>query len=339
MSKAFNNDLFFSRTLDYLDRYLVGQCGKSEHTVRSYRDALTVFRRFLLDEKGISIMSFAFSDCTRDLLLDFMSYMKKKGLKETTCNQRLAAIRAYLWYAADGDIKLQPVALSASRVPFLREPKLDRPVIGKNELAALLAAPPDTKTGLRDRTILILLYDSAIRLEELLKLRLSDLSIDNESPYLRIHGKGDKERIVAITEKTCDHIRLYLKHFHRDSDNNQWLFYTVFKEQVHQMSPGNVERLINKYADMIRPDYPELPDRVHPHMFRRTRATNLYQDGVELDLVSRILGHSSTMTTRIYAMPSLEMLREAMEHNASETEETPLWLGKEEEMARLFGLR
>ena len=79
-----------------------------------------------------------------------------------------------------------------------------------------------------------------------------------------------------------------------DSPNTDVLFYTVIHEKAHAMSPGNVARIINKYADLIRADYPELPDKVHPHMFRRTRATNLYQNDIELELVSRILGHSST---------------------------------------------
>ena len=105
------------------------------------------------------------------------------------------------------------------------------------------------------------------------------------------------------------------------------------------MSPGNVERIVKKYADQVRSDYPEMPEKVYPHMMRRTRATNLYQDGVELELVSRILGHSSTQTTRIYAAPSVEMLREAMENQNEVPDEKPLWEGKEEELARLCGLR
>lgn len=106
------------------------------------------------------------------------------------------------------------------------------------------------------------------------------------------------------------------------------------------MSAGNVERLINKYANQIQTEHPDLSQKVHPHMFRRTRATNLYQSNVELELVSRILGHASTQTTRIYAKPSLEMLKEAMEKsNPVMEKEEPLWPEDEEELAKLFGLR
>ena len=145
MSKKLNGELFFSKTRDYLDTYLVTQCGKSAHTVKAYRDSLTIFRRYVHDERGFSIMKFQFSACTRDLVLDFMTYLKGNGYAESSCNQRLSAIKAYLWYVSDDDILLQPIALSVSRVPFLKEPKLTRPTIEENALAALLLAPQKTK--------------------------------------------------------------------------------------------------------------------------------------------------------------------------------------------------
>lgn len=340
MRNKLNTELFFSKTRDYLDTFLDRQCGKSAHTIKAYRDALTIFRRYVHDEKGFSIAKFQFTDCTRNFVLDFLIYLKDKKYAESSCNQRLSAIKSYLWYVSDDDIRLQPIALSVSRVPLLKEPKLIRSTIGKEALAALLSAPADTKIGIRDRTMMILMYDSAIRLEELLGMKISDLNFITENSYIRIHGKGDKERIVAITNKTVKHLQLYMSYYHAGSpDRNRPFFYTVIKNKMHAMSPGNVERIINKYADKIRKDYSDLPTRIHPHMLRRTRATNLYQDGVELELVSRILGHSSTQTTRIYATPSIEMLREAMDKQTDFPAEKPLWEGKEEELARFCGLR
>ena len=97
-----------------------------------------------------------------------MEFLNKNGNAETTCNNRLAAIRAYLWYVADDDISLQSVALTASHVPFLKVTKLTREVISEEDLKALLSAPPNTKIGRRDQMVLILLYDSSIRVSELL---------------------------------------------------------------------------------------------------------------------------------------------------------------------------
>lgn len=331
--------LFFSKTLDFLEHYLPEQALKSRNTIETYRDALTVFRRYITDTMNLSLRTFGFEDCTHDFLLSYIECLHKSGNSETTCNNRLAAIRAYLWYAADCDISLQSVALTASRVPFLKVPKLTREIIPDDALKALLSAPPDTKTGRRDRLILILLYDSAVRVSELLSMNVSSVNLEADIPYLRIYGKGDKERIVAITDKTADHLKNYLKVYHEVIDPDAPLIYTVIKGHKDRMSVGNVERIIRKYAAQIRSEYPNLPDRCYPHMFRRTRATNLYQDGTELELVSRILGHSSTETTRIYAVPSVDMMRKVMESGNLESDEKPLWPDDEVEMARICGLR
>ena len=105
------------------------------------------------------------------------------------------------------------------------------------------------------------------------------------------------------------------------------------------MSLENVERIVNKYAELLKELHPELPESVYPHMFRRTRSTNLYQDGVELELISRILGHSSTETTRIYAVPSMEMMRKAMESGPLSVNDEQQWPDDDDEIARLCGLR
>ncbi len=107
------------------------------------------------------------------------------------------------------------------------------------------------------------------------------------------------------------------------------------------MSVGNVQRIIKKYAEQVRQTGIDLPQSVHPHMFRRTRPTNLYQDGVAIELVSTVLGHARTDTTKnYYAKASVEQLRGALESVPTPTEaEKPLWVGNEDEMAHRCGLR
>jgi integrase len=107
------------------------------------------------------------------------------------------------------------------------------------------------------------------------------------------------------------------------------------------MSVANVQRIIKKYSASVRESGIDLPESVHCHMFRRTRATNLYQDGVAIELVSTVLGHARTDTTKTYyAKPSVEQLREAMESVQTPiADEEAFWTGNEDEMARLCGLR
>lgn len=341
-NKSSEVSLFFSITFDFLELYLPKQAGRSQKTIKSYRDALTVFRRYLYEEKKISISEFKFTDCNRECILDFILYLKRKGNSPGTCNHRLTTIKTYVWYAADKDITLQPLALSLGRIPKCKTPKMDKEKLSETELSALLKQPANTKIGLRDRVIMILLYDSAIRLSEELDLTLHNLNLNKDNPYIRVKGKGNKERVVAITTKTAQHLQVYISQYHKNTGNrDEYLFYTVINGVANRMSPGNVERLLQKYADEAREAYPEMPKKVYPHMLRRTRATDLYQSGVELELVSRILGHASTETTKMYAKPSIEMLRKAMEsvNPPEQTFEKPLWVGNEEEIARICGIR
>ena len=153
MKKGESSDLFFSKTLDFLTCYLPTQLHKSQNTIRSYRDALTIFRRYITESLHTTIRTFRFSDCSYEILLGFLDYLRSKGNSEATCNYRLTAVRSYLWYAADLDISIQSVALSASHIPHLRTPKKTRETISKDNMAALLSAPPATKRGKRDQLI------------------------------------------------------------------------------------------------------------------------------------------------------------------------------------------
>lgn len=339
-SKAKQSSLFFSLTWDFLNEYLPNQAVRSPSTIESYRDSLTLFRRYLIKGLNLSIRKFKFSDCTKDCVFGFRDYLKEGGSKPSTINVRVTAIRAYLNYAADKDISLQSIALLIARIKPLRVTQEEKTVLSEEALEALLSAPPQTKMGLRDRTILITLYDSAGRLDELLTIKLSDLTLDGEFPCVLLHGKGNKERRTQLTDTTVGHLKQYLQVFHANSPRDAYLFSTTIKGVTDKMSQGNVQRIITQYANIARAACLDIPASVHPHMFRRTRATNLYQDGVELELVSTILGHAHLKTTKIYAIPSVKQLRNAMESTPSPaSDEEALWVGSEEEMARICGLR
>ena len=318
--------LFFSQTNSYLNVYLPKQQSKSENTRRSYSDSLVVFRRYLSEhnDPSYTIHTFHFTDCTYDLMLNYISFLQhERKNKSSTVNSRLTAVKGYLRYAADMDISVTPTWLIISRIPQLSVPKLQREIIMDEELTALLDAPKEGKHAIRDRCILNLFFDSGIRADEMIHLLIGSLNLGVKEPYIRVHGKGNKERIVPLSPKMVAHIKSYLKNIHPDpNDKDCTLFYSTYGGPLHPMTERNVELIVKKYADLVRKDYPDLPKTVYPHMFRRTRATGLYRDGVELEMVSRILGHSSTETTKRYAIPSVEMMRAAMK---MEDDAEPLW--------------
>jgi len=335
-----NSSLFFSMTWDFLNEYLPRQVSRSPATIASYRDSLSLFRRYLTDAQHTSIAKFKFSDCGRDCIFGFRDYLEQNGCKPSTINVRVTAVRAYLLYAADKDVAIQSIALAVAEIPKRKTIQEEKPLLSVEALTAILAAPPKTKMGLRDRTILVTLYDSAMRLDELLSIKLGDMDLAGKESCVLLHGKGNKERRVALTEKTGRQLREYLRVFHPAPIRNAYLFHTTIKGKTDRMSHGNVQRLIKQYADIARRTCPDVPASVHPHMFRRTRATDLYRDGVALELVSVILGHAQLETTKIYAIPSLEQMRAAAESVPTPAaDEKPLWVGNEDEMARRCGLR
>lgn len=334
--------LFFSMTQEFLETYLPRQCGRSSHTVESYRDALSLFRRYIVGVLGVPMGSFTFAACERECVMGFMDHLAAKQSKPGTRNQRLAVLKSYLSFAADKDITLQSVALSVGRIPQFRQARTERVVIPDEAMAAILRQPPDTKIGLRDRAIMVMLYDCGARLAEILGLRISDVVPDGDNPYVRINGKGGKQRIVPVSSKAIAHLKKYMLAYHGcGRPSTDLLFYTVIKGIVGLMSEGNVERFVKGYAREARRSCPSVPENVHPHMFRRTRATQLYRNGVDLPLVSRLLGHARLETTQIYASPSLKMLRDAITsvETPEQKAERPIWEGNETMLMKLSGLR
>lgn len=335
------DDLFFSRTYDFLNVYLVRQAGRSEHTRKSYRTGLGALFDHVTVELGISPERFTFGMCTYELLLGWSQSLQEGGLAPATVNSRLAAVRSYLRYAADGDASLVSVWLASCKVPTLAVPRRQRPIIEADDLAAFLDAPEHTRKGNRDRFILVLLFDTAMRAAELVGVTLGDLVLPDGAPAsVLVHGKGRKERRVGLSAKADAHLRAYLDAYHGDGrDPSTPLVYTVIHGEVHAMSERNVERIVAKYGDVVRREHPDIP-RTHPHMVRRTRATTLYRDGVPIEQVSTLLGHQQIETTRShYAYPSPEQLREAVEKGSRQEPGTPReWVGHEEEIKRKFGL-
>lgn len=343
--KPLKDDLFFSMTWDYLNIFLPVQHRNSPKTAKSYEDGLSIFRRYVTDERLIPMDRFRFQDLTYDFLLDFREYLVKKDHKPNTVNHRIAVVSAYMKYAASRRTSLFQIYLNISEVPYVTVPSRIREIIEDNEtLKAYLSAPGTSKKGIRDQMVLVMLYDTAIRAEELTDLDLSDVNINADEPFIRVHGKGDKERLVSLSEKSIPLVRQYISIFHEDLRKRSVPFiYTVLRGNTGRMSVRNVERIVQKYANKIRPEHPDIPEHVYPHMLRRTRATGWYRDGIPIETIAVILGHSEAKTTRkSYASPSVEMLRDQMEAGTEvEPEmsaEQPLWKN-DGELARLCGIR
>ena len=235
---------------------------------------------------------------------------------------------------------MQQYAFAVSQVPFYTIPKRQQPIIESvDSLAALLNMPPNTKKGLRDKVIMSILYDAGLRVEELVSIAIRDVNLDNQTVKLRILGKGQKERLAVLDIKTSALVRQYLNEYHPFMIPTDYLIYTTVKGIEGQMSTRNIQKMIKKYASLVREKY-DLPDSVSPHTLRRTRGTLLYRDGVPLEAIARMLGHAGTQTTRDhYSSPSVEQMRRIVHKKADAIpDEVQLWPDDEDELTAILGL-
>lgn len=337
-----DNPLFFSETFSFLHIFLPKQMNKSPKTITSYSCGLNTFFDYIAEYKKISPMQFRFSDCTYGFVLDYMQYLQGQlNNSPSTVNARLAAIRSYLAYVSDGNIALTSIYLSIRRIETLTVPKPQRPIVEPDDLKVLLDIPKYTRIGNRDRFILILLYDAAVRVSELIEIRLGDISEYNTSYMILIHGKGRSERYIILSEKAAEHMKGYLAVYHKkNSDPKTPLLYTKIHDEIKPMSARNVERITAKYGKLAKEQCPNIPDRVHPHMFRRTRGTTMYRDGVPIEQVSALLGHKQIETTRTYySRPSPEQIRESINKATVAEPECKEWLNGIDKMKMKFGLK
>ena len=332
--------LFFCRSYDYLHIYIPKQQNGTENTLSTYKFDLKSFRTYVNTIVGIPTNSFLFKDCTYDFLLDYRNHLHDvRHLAERTANNRVAIIKSYVNYAAARDVSLQQYAFAISQVPLYTEPKMQQPIIEDvDALATLLSMPSNTKKGLRNKVIMSVLYDGATRLEELLSLKVGNLYLGSENIRIRLHGKGNKERTVVLGIKTSALVRQYLSEYHPNLESTAPFIYTIIGGIRKPMSKRNVQKFIKNYADKVRADH-NLPTSVSPHTLRRTRGTMLYRDGVPLESISIMLGHSNTKTTRDrYTSPSYEQMRQiANKKNEAIPADLQIWPDDEDEMSKILG--
>lgn len=308
---------FFEMIRDFLNTYLPRQKAVSDHTVKSYKTALNQFLDFSSKKLCKPLCEFTFNDTDVALIESFLLYGEDELLWSiSTRNLKLAAVRSFYRYAANHDIALVACYQNLMTIPEKKDfNSYEVDFFSESALKTILEQP-DTSLPkeLRNLMIMILLYDSGGRIQEILDLTLNDLHFNENTPYVSLTGKGKKTRLVPLMEKTVSHLKQYILKFHPDSKGDNYLFYTVHNGCPTKMSQDNVQKFIDRYAILAREKNPEVPQHVYCHMFRHSRAMHLYRNGMPLPLVSEWLGHVQINTTRkFYANADTRMKKEAID--------------------------
>jgi site-specific recombinase XerD len=255
-------------------------------------------------------------------------------------------IRAFISYASA--CKPEYIDLK-SRLSQIKGKKNDQfgkvDYMSEAAVKALMEAPDvSTTAGLTDQFMMVMLYDTGARIQEILSLRLCDLKID-KTPTAITHGKGGKTRIVSLMPETVKHLKKYLSVLHPDEHmhSESYLFFTRHKGQKVQMCDDTARYRIQRYAAAAKENCPDVPDNPHPHMWRHTRAMHLYQHGMDLERISQWLGHSQLETTLIYAHSDTEDKRKAIaaalgDGVTGQLNNAPYTVDDEEILRKLYGL-
>lgn len=313
----------------------------SPQTVDSYRQSIAMYCLFLKEQSGIEFSKVSFEHVTRDSVVKFIQWLRGRRCGISTCNLRLSSLKSFLKYCADEDISLYFVYQEVKKIPLMKAPRIPVRYMSETALKALLAQP-DIRTlkGIRNRMIIILLYDTGTRVQELVDMKVSDMHLEARNPFAIVTGKGSKTRSIPLMDKTVAHLKEYLRRFHTAlaCENNDPLFYSIRAGIPHMLSTDAVGATLKDYGERARKTCAEVPERVHPHLIRHTRAMHLYRSGMPLSYIAEFLGHASMNTTEIYASANVEMLREALEKVDPElADEMPSWKD-EESLRKLCGL-
>ena len=192
----------------------------SKHTIGTYSDALDLFSTFQLQAKGTRLMDISFDMVTHDCVYAFLDWLRvERKCCTSTCNLRLAALKSFLYFAAVENPALMAVYLDIKQIPAGKEPRKKLSYLTKPALKAVMAQPdPKTPKGMRNRFIMIMLYDTGARIQELLDITVKDLNLEIETPCVYLHGKGNKVRCIPLMNKTIAHLNEYLKQFRRQQE-------------------------------------------------------------------------------------------------------------------------
>jgi site-specific recombinase XerD len=296
----------------FLLEHLVGERNLARNTQQSYRDSLRLLLPFAarhackpIDRLGVEDLS---ADCIRAFLQDVE---KRRGCGSATRNQRLASIHSLAQFIGLHNPEHVQWCGELRSISFKKTPRSLIAYLEKEEMDALLAAPDRTRAqGHRDFVVLLFLYNTGARADEVAHVKIADLDLGlipgRDLSSVLINGKGNKLRRCPLWPRTVKELTLLV--------NGRTTEQHVFLNRRGQpLTRFGVHALVERYAATVAATMPSLAKkRVSPHTIRHTTATHLLRSGVDINTIRAWLGHVSLSTTNVYAEVDLEMKTKAL---------------------------
>lgn len=308
LEETYENYKDIENLMFFVDKYLYYEeviLGKSSNTIRSYRRDILQFMEYIDEYEEIR----TFEDVEMLTIRSFIAYLnsderlkKKKNAKvvsKRSINRKISALRTFFKYLQEKKV------IQTNKVMYVNMPKFEKElpnVLSKDDLNKMRSVINTEKiTGIRDRSIIELLYSSGIRASEL--INLNEYVIDFNEREMRIVGKGDKERITFFSRNAKKWLEKYIEEKKKEYKNySKEILITNSKGK--KLTTRSLRRLISNHATEAG-----LQKEVTPHVFRHSFATELLNNGVDIRYLQELLGHSSISTTQVYTHVSKSFLR------------------------------
>lgn len=278
----------------FLD-YLSSELNRSQRTVESYRDDLKHFEKFAKDLSD----SFSWETVDSDIVRDWMESMMDKGNSAATVSRRLSALKTFYRFA------LARHYVESDPVYSIKGPKKEKPLpqfVKESEMDELLdrQAWDEDYNNVRARTIIILFYETGMRLSEL--VNLDDKDVNFVTSEIKITGKGNKQRIVPFG----DELKNTLLEFRRlrDASVEVKTPALVVSDKGTRMSPSKVQNIVRSNLSRVCS-----LKKKSPHVLRHSFATAMLNHHVGIENLKKLLGHASISTTEIYTHTTFEQLK------------------------------
>jgi len=301
----------FSYITSFFTNYLDKEAGLSINTIKSYRDVFVLFFTYIEDNNVCKISKLKMDVLTIENVTGFLDWIEEsRGCCINSRNQRLAAIKSFCSYVIRKNPETSNICQKIFSIKIKKTPQKSVEYLTQESISNLLKMPDKrTKKGMRDLAMLSLLYESGCRVQELIDLKLGEISFRTPNT-VKLTGKGNKARVIPISFQVANILMSYVKVFSmHDSEHNVFV-----NRHDKALTRSGVTYVLKKYAHMLDQTKPEDGiSNIHPHILRHSKAMHMLENGVNLIYIRDFLGHSSITTTEIYAKCNPELKRKHIE--------------------------
>jgi integrase/recombinase XerC len=264
----------------------------SPHTVASYRKDLKDFELFYLKSEG----SENFFKADKKIIRNFIADLSEQNFSKRSINRKISSLRSFFLFLLKlGEISMSPIE-NISSLKFY--PEKQSP-ISADEMEDLQQYYDSDADSLMERALIEVLYQTGMRKAELCGLKFEDVSF--QDAQIKVHGKGNKERFIPISEELVELLAKYSDIRNPLEDHKSYFFVS---KKGRKIGEKFVYTTVNKYLSLVT-----TKDKKSPHMLRHSFATHVLNNGAEISKVKKILGHSSLASTQVYTNANIEQLK------------------------------